>query len=136
MGESRWPPGAGKDGISFRTDLELFHYALNRANLQPKKIRSCSLQSAVVDYNDRESPVNLIKNPKINQDGSVHAHDEGDVIKLDQIFITSNKQHCFSGLLEIIYQVRNMLVHGNLNPDKDEHDVVKYCYRILWELMS
>lgn len=126
----------GKDGISFRTDIELLHYALDRANLHPERINSCSLQSAVVDYNDKDNPINLIKNPRINQDGSVHANDEADVIKLDQIFITSNKQHCFAGLLEIVYQVRNMLVHGKLNPDKDEHDVVKYCYRILWELMN
>lgn len=127
---------SGKNSISFRTDIELLHYSLDRANLQPEKINSCSLQNAVVDYNDKDNPVNLIKNPKINKGGSVHATDESDVIKLDKIFITSNKQHCFAGLLEIIYQVRNMLVHGKLNPDKDEHDVVKYCYRILWELMN
>ncbi len=126
----------GKAGISFRTDIELLHYSLDRANLQPERIKSCSFQSAVVDYNNKDNPINLIKKPTINQDGSVRAHDKADVIKLDQIFITSNKQHCFAGLLEIIYQVRNMLVHGKLNPDKDEHDVVKYCYRILWELMS
>jgi len=126
----------GKDGISFRTDIELLHYALDRANLQPERIKSCSLQSAVVDYKDKDNPVNLIKKPRINQDGSVHANDEADVIQLDQIFISSNKQHCFAGLLEIIYQVRNMLVHGKLNPSKDEHDVVKYCYRILWKLMG
>lgn len=121
----------GKDGISFRTDIELLHYALNRANLQPERLNNCSLQSAVIDCNDKDHPVNLIKKPKINQDSLVHANDEADVIKLDQIFISSNKQNFFAGLLEIIYQVRNMLVHGKLNPDKDEHDVVKYCYRIL-----
>ncbi|MGM0429796.1 MAG: hypothetical protein ACQEQ2_05805 [Pseudomonadota bacterium] len=126
----------GKEGISFRTDVELLHYSLERANLRPERISSCSLQSAVIDYNDRNSTINLIKRPQINQDGSVRASEEHDVIKLDSIYITSNKQHCMAGLVEIIYQVRNMLVHGSLNPDKDEHDVVKYCYRILWELMN
>ena len=127
---------AGKGGIAFRTDIELLHYALDRAGLRPERIRNCLLRSAVVDYQDKDNPIDLIKNPRINQDGSVHANDEADVIKLDQIYITSNKQHCFAGILEVIYQVRNMLVHGKLNPDKDEHDVVKYCYRILWELMN
>ena len=140
----------GKDGISFRTDIELLHYALNRANLKTDKLGNCSLENAVINYNEYQNnkgkdeenknesgkPVCLIKTPKINKDGSVHANDEADVIRLDQIFITSNYQHCFAGLFEIIYQVRNMLVHGKLNPDKDEHDVVKYCYRILWELMN
>ena len=112
------------------------HYALNRADLQPERINTCSLNRAVVDYQDKDNPVDLIKNPRIKQDGSVYSDDVTDVIKLDQIYITSNKQHCFSGILEVIYQVRNMLVHGKLNPDKDEHDVVKFCYRILWELMN
>lgn len=125
-----------KDGISFRTDLELLHYALDHANLRPKKISICSLRSAVVNYQDRDNPIDLIKNPRINQDGSVHASDESDVIKLDQLYITSNRQHCFAGVFEIIYQVRNLLVHGSLKPDENEHNVVKYCYRILWELMN
>lgn len=126
----------GKDGIAFRTDIELLHYALDRANLQSERIASCSLRSAIVNYQDKNNPTDLIKSPRINQDGSVHANDKTDVIKLDQIYITSNKQECFAGLLEIIYQVRNMLVHGKLNPDRDEHEVVKYCYRILWALIS
>lgn len=126
----------GKEGIAFRTDLELLHYALDRAGLKPERLSACSLRSAVVNYQDKNNPIDLIKSPRINQDGSVHANDEAEVIKLDQIYISSNQQHCFAGLLEIIYQVRNMLVHGKLNPDKDEHDVVKYCYRILWELMN
>lgn len=126
----------GKEGIAFRTDLELLHYALDRANLKPERISSCSLRSAVVSYQDKENPVNLIKSPRIKKDGTAFADEEADVIKLDQLYISSNRQHCFAGVLEIIYQVRNMLVHGKLNPDKDEHDVVKYCYRILWELMN
>lgn len=126
----------GKQGIAFRTDLELLHYALDRAELKPDRISSCSLRSAVINYQDKDNPIDLIKSPRINQDGAVHANDEADVIKLDQLFISSNRQHCFAGFFEVIYQVRNMLVHGNLNPDKNEHDVVKYCYRILWELMN
>ncbi len=39
----------GKDGISFRTDIKLLHYALERANLQPERIRNCSLQNAVIE---------------------------------------------------------------------------------------
>ncbi len=127
---------AGKDGISFRTDIELLHHALDRADLRPDRIGLCSLRSAVVDYQDKDNPIDLIKNPRINQDGSVRADDEASVIKLDTIFITSNESHCFAGIFEIIYQVRNMLVHGKLNPDNKEHEVVKYCYRILWALMN
>ena len=99
---------------------------LKGANLQPDRISRCSLCRAVVEYQDKDNPVNLIKTPRIKQDGSLYSDDEAGVIKLDQIYISSNLQHCFAGILEVIYQVRNMLVHGKLNPDKDEHDVVKY----------
>ncbi len=126
----------GRDGIAFRTDVELLHYALQRANLKPDRIATCSFHSAIVDYQAKNNSVDLIKSPKINKNGSVHANDQADVLKLDQIYISSDKQVCFAGLLEIIYQVRNMLVHGKLNPDKDEHEVVKYCYRILWSIMN
>ncbi|MBO9491424.1 hypothetical protein J7384_13740 [Endozoicomonas sp. G2_1] len=127
---------SGKDGISFRTDLELLHYALERAELKPERINKCSMLNAVVNYSDKENTTKLIENPRINQDGSVHANDIDTVTKLDQIYVTSNHQNLFAGIFEIIYQVRNMLVHGKLNPDKDEHEVVKYCYRILWAVMS
>lgn len=129
-------PDTGKEGIAFRTDIELLHYALDRANLRPERISACSFRSAVVDYADKDNHVDLLCNPRINQDGTIHASDADTVIALDKIYIVKDLQKCFAGIFEIIYQVRNMLVHGNLNPDKDSHDVVKYCYRILWELMK
>lgn len=125
-----------KKGIAFRTNVELLHYSLERANLKPDNIDLCSFRQAVTDYNNKDNLENLIEEPRINKDYSVHADDEPNVIKLDKIYITSNKNKFFAGLFEIIYQVRNMLVHGKLNPDKDEHEVVKYCYLILWDLMN
>ena len=124
-----------KTGIAFRTNIELLHYSLVKAELISEKIGPCSFNYSVMDYNNKNNKTNLIENPKINQDGSVQAADIPKIIKLDKIYITSNKPLFFAGLFEIIYQVRNMLVHGKLNPEKDEHEVVKYCYLILWEMM-
>lgn len=125
-----------KTGIAFRTNIELLHYSLERANLMTESIGLCSFRQAVTDYNNRTNLDNLIETPRINQDGSINASDKPNVIQLDKIYITSNKNKFFAGLFEIIYQVRNMLVHGNLNPDRGEHEVVKYCYLILWDLMN
>lgn len=125
-----------KDGIAFRNNLEQLHYSLERANLKPERISSISFRAAVIDYTNPTTTVDLIKNPKINADGTVNANDAPNVFKLDKIFITSNLDVFFSGVFEIIYQVRNILVHGNMNPEKDEHNVVKYCYLILWDLMN
>jgi len=125
-----------KDGIAFRSNLEQLHYALERANLRPKKIPTCSFRSAVLDFFQPAVVTDLICNPKKNADGSVNATDAPNVCKLDKIFITSNYDYFFTGLFEIIYQVRNILVHGDMNPEKDEHNVVKYCYLILWDLIN
>jgi hypothetical protein len=126
-----------KDGIAFRNNLEQLHYSLERANLKPERNRqSISFRDAVIDFNNHSEFVDLIKTPRINTDGSVNANDASNVFKLDKIFITSELNKFFSGLFEIIYQVRNILVHGNMNPEKDEHNVVKYCYLILWDLMN
>lgn len=124
-----------KDGIAFRNNLEQLHYSLERAGLRSESIGSISLRAAVIDYS-APTTTNLIESPRINVDGSVHASDAPNVFKLDKIYITSDFDKFFSGLFEIIYQVRNILVHGNMNPKKDEHNVVKYCYLILWDLMS
>ena len=126
----------GKEGISFRTNIELLHYALERAILKPTNIDLLSFQKAVIDYSNINITENLIVKPKFKKDGSLYSEDERRVIKLDRIYITNDKSLFFSGLFEIIYQVRNMLVHGMLNPGKDEHNVVKYCYLILWDLMA
>lgn len=131
-----------RSGIAFRTNLELLHYSLERAALKPDKISACSFRQAVTDYNNKDKTENLIEKVEINPiscidpDGYVDESNEYNVIKLDRIYITSDKGKFFAGLLEIIYQVRNMLVHGKINPDKDEHEVVKYCYLILWDLMN
>lgn len=126
-----------KTGIAFRTNLEILHYSLERANLMSDKIGPCSFLHAVIDYERRTTKTNLIRTPRLKFDGTVPiAEDAPNVIKLDQIYITNDKMQFFSGLFEIIYQVRNMLVHGKLNPDKNEHEVVKYCYLILWDLMN
>lgn len=127
--------GTDKDSINFRTNLELLHYSLVRANLKPERIDACSLEKAIIDYSTKTEK-NLIRNIKLTRNEKIRNKDKINVIQLDRIFITSNLEEFFAGLFEIIYQVRNMLIHGQLKPGKDEHETVKYCYMILWQLMN
>lgn len=50
--------------------------------------------------------------------------------------LTDNKSALFNGLLEIIYQIRCLLVHGQMEPKNENHEVVKQCYFLLHELMD
>lgn len=54
----------------------------------------------------------------------------------DTLKLTDDKSALFNGLLEIIYQVRCQLVHGQIEPKDENHEVVKQCYFLLHALMS
>lgn len=129
-----------KKKIRFKTNLELLHFSLNRAGLKPERlIYSCSFEYLLSDYakkNDFNGYINIVTNPKINKDGTVHKTVEDNVIRLDSKYIISDTKIVFSGLLELIYQVRNMVIHGHVKPDKDEHEVIKFCYLILHDMMN
>lgn len=54
---------------------------------------------------------------------------------LGTLVLNNDSQKIFAGLFEIIYQVRCHLVHGSLKPTSENHEVVKYCYLILWDCL-
>ena len=126
----------GRDGEIFRTNIEQFHFALEQAALESDTIGRISFEAAVCDYYHKGNKTNLICRPRINNNGEVHADDQRLVIRLDTIYVTSDLQKLFAGLFEIIYQVRNCLIHGRMNPGDAEYDVVKYGYLVLYDLMS
>ncbi|CAI1493616.1 conserved protein of unknown function [Thermococcus nautili] len=55
---------------------------------------------------------------------------EGDLV------IKNDLEKLYSYTLEIIYQMRNSLVHGDLSYDQWNHERIKYCYLILYYLMK
>lgn len=125
-----------KEGVSFRSSLEQLHFALQNACLDSESIGRISFENAVCDYNNKTNITNLIKHPRIKTNGDVYENEKDLVIKLDSIYTTSNFEELFAGLFEIIYQIRNNLIHGKMNPGENEYDVVKYCYFVLYDLMN
>ena len=127
---------ASRDGEIFRMNIEQFHFSLEQAALESDTIGRISFETAVCDYNHKEDKSNLICRPRIRTDGEVFVEDAPSVKKLDTIYITSNISQAFAGLFEIIYQVRNCLIHGKMNPGDNEYQVVKYGYLLLYDLMN
>ena len=125
-----------KDALAFRSNLEQLHFALQNACLESDSIGLISFEAAICDYNNKAHVTNLLKHPRIKADGTVYEADKDSVIKLENIFVTSDLSELFAGIFEIIYQVRNNLIHGHMNPGEDEYEVVKYCYFVLYDLMS
>lgn len=52
------------------------------------------------------------------------------------LVIKNDLDKLYSYNMEIIYQARNALVHGDMAYNKDNHEIVKYCYLILYYLME
>lgn len=126
--------------LALKTNLELLMFGLNRTVFQPERLKyQCSFQFMLIDYarkDDETAYINIVHTPRINRDGTIHNDDRGTVIKLDTVFITSNIDQVFAGLFELIYQIRNMVIHGHVNPNKEEHEIIKLCYFILCDMMG
>ena len=107
--------------------IEALSFALNRALLR-------------WDEDDPASAITfenclLTHNPKTY--GSLLVKKQAQGIKIGKALkITDDKSAFFNGLLEIIYQVRCQLVHGQLKPNDETHEAVKQVYLLLRILMS
>lgn len=77
----------------------------------------------------------LTPNPKIYGSLAVSKHLPGITISA-ALKLTDQKSVVFNGFLEIVYQVRCQLVHGQLEPNDDTHEAVKQVYFLLRILMS
>ena len=128
--------GEAKENQIFKSNLQQLHFALEICSLISDTIGSISLMAAVIDYNHKDIKTNLIGSPRIKKTGEVFEEDKENVIKLETIYVSSDYEKLFAGIFETIYQVRNCLIHGHMNPGIEEYQVVKYCYLVLYDLMS
>jgi hypothetical protein len=126
-----------KEQKSLFANIELLHYSLNRKVLTaPSLIKPLNFENILIDYSQKAVVTGyssiIIKNAKTitgKLKAGVNGVDLGDIV-----FINDSKK-VFAGLFEIIYQVRCLLVHGDLEPTDDNHEIIKYCYLILADLM-
>lgn len=133
--------GETKEIKNFLSLLELLHFSLAQAEIQSSKFldgKRLSLQHLLIDFSQKDNTdayLSVILDNPLKADGELKAGIDG-VILNKQLVIDADSEKVFAGLIEIIYQVRCMLVHGELSPTTENHEVVKYCYLVLYELMK
>lgn len=133
--------GDTKEVINFLSLIELLHYSLAQAEIQSSKFvdgKRLGLQHLLLDFSQRADAnayLSVILENALKVDGQLKAGIDG-VILNRQLVIDANSEKVFAGLVEIIYQMRCMFVHGELSPTHENHEVVKYCYLVLYELMK
>lgn len=127
-----------KEQKSLFANIELLHYSLNRKVLKPQSLlKPLNFDNVLIDYSQK-SDINaytslIIKTAK-TMTGKLKKGVNG--IDLGEIVFKNDSQSVFAGLFEIIYQVRCLLVHGEIEPTDDNHEIVKYSYLILFDLMK
>ncbi len=117
-----------KDNAELLKHIEGLFFALNNATL----LWDEGISSSALRYD------NCLFNPAPNKTyGNLMVKRNTSGIRISETLkLTDNKSILFNGLLEIVYQVRCHLVHGQLEPNNENHEVVKQCYFLLHELMS
>lgn len=71
--------------------------------------------------------VNLLANPKENEDNKY---------LMGSITFIKDKEKIAQGLIEIIYNLRNTLFHGELDPNEYTNNTYGAAYKILRELIE
>ncbi|MDF2466419.1 MAG: hypothetical protein K0Q43_4654 [Ramlibacter sp.] len=115
-----------KEHRELLSGIESLSFALNRATLfwdDGSNLQRISLESCLTG-----------NNPKIYGSLTVKKRAPGITISA-HLKLTDSKGEAFNGFLEIIYKVRCLLVHGDLEPSEENHEVVKQCYSLLHLLM-
>lgn len=129
-----------KNDVSLKSSLEMLNHSLGRVAFKPERLLGqCSFSNFLIDYSKKDD-VNaydsIIITPTFKKNGEITAEYESKVVRLNEIYIISDFEKVFAGLFETIYQIRNMVVYGHVKPEKDEHEVIKYCYLILSDMMG
>ncbi len=115
-----------KDRAELMNTIEALSFALNSAQLLWDEQNA----SSVITF------TNCLLSPNPKTYGSLVVKKRASGITIsDTLKLTEDRSALFNGFLEIIYQVRCQLVHGQLEPNDENHEVVKQCYFLLHLLM-
>ena len=144
---SKFNGADAKATTNLHNHLELLHYSLQRAEIKPQNLSQILSFMCLNIKHERDNSTykNLIITDDIyTKEGDIKKQWQNKVIELGNVKLGNKEfdekeqliQDLFAGLIEIIYQVRCALVHGDLAPSQDNHEVVKYCYLVLYDLLA
>ena len=117
--------GNDRESVSFRDNLDGLVTSLNRVTLSSDKYTGAiSFSNALIDK-ESDDYQNLLK-----------LQNQKNKIKLGTIYIIDDVDVLYKGTIELVYQVRCLLFHGELEPTDENHQVVKYCYLVVNSMMK
>lgn len=108
-------------GSRFRGSFGALHRALQNANIRYDKEQwkdeIISFESCPIDWAQPEL------------DSVLKEGNQRDKIQIDEnLWIDNNSQFVFAAYVEIVYQIRCALFHGQLAPNTDNERVIRHLY--------
>ena len=118
--------GTDREALSFRDNLDGFVTSLNRVTLTSSDhyLGTISFSNALVDQNNSDYQ-DLTK-----------AENQRNKIQLGSTYVTDDVELLYKATIELIYQVRCLLFHGNLEPTEENHQIIKYAYLLINSIMK
>jgi len=56
--------------------------------------------------------------------------------KIGKVYVRKSPDEIWPYFIEIIYMVRNLLIHGEMEPTEENHNIIKNCYHLLNTLIK
>ena len=116
-------------GNSFRGNLAELHRALENA-----RISYTQLENGIISFNS--CPIIWSKKSP-NLESVVRTKDQrGKIEIVEGVWFENDPQRLFAAYVEIVYQIRCALFHGDIPPDPDYERVIKQLYLTLSMIME
>ena len=116
------------NGSRFRGNLGELHQALVNANIYINRSdKPISFANCIVDWNNGQ-PIFVSLEKTKNQKGKIKI--------ADNLWFEDNTERLFAAYIEIVYQIRCTLFHGNLSPKPENERVIRPIYLTLSMIME
>lgn len=117
--------GTDREAISFRDNLDGLVTSLNRVTLTTPSYRGAiSFSNALVDT------------VAVDYQDLMRASGQRNKITLGTVSVTDDVGVLYRGTIELVYQIRCLLFHGDLEPTDENHLIVRYAYLVMNSIMK
>ena len=117
-------------GNSFRGNFAELHHALENA-----RIRYTILENGFISFNS--CPIIWAGASSTNLESIIKSKHQRSKIKLDeQLWVENEPERLFAAYMEIVYQIRCTLFHGDLTPNDNNERIIKQLYLTLSMIME
>ena len=117
------------NGNSFRGSFAELHRALENAHVHYNKLPNeiISFNSCPITWNGKLSKLESVIKTK---------HQKGKIKIVEGLWVEDDPQRLFAAYMEVVYQIRCALFHGDIPPDHDHERVIKQLYLTLSMIME